>query len=107
MTLIEAMTPHLLSVAAKPLHILPVDPMNDDMVTQQHLESQETQDMRYFGLGSIKQYICGTKMTGIQYSLLYKAPFYSKYDNFSIEKISFQCIPTGISVGGFCKSGTL
>jgi hypothetical protein len=51
--------------------------------------------------------ICGTKMTGIQYSLLYKAPFYSKYDNFSIGKISFQCIPTGISVGGFCKSGTL
>jgi len=55
----------------------------------------------------LKHFICGTKMTGIQYSLLYKAPFYSKYDNFSIGKISFQCIPTGISVGGFCKSGTL
>jgi hypothetical protein len=46
-------------------------------------------------------------MTGTQYSLLYKDPFYSKYDYFSVSKISFQYIPTGISVGGFCKSGTL
>ena len=46
-------------------------------------------------------------MTGTQYSLLYKAPFYSKYDYFSVGKISFQYIPTGNTVGGFCKSGTL
>jgi hypothetical protein len=47
--------------------------------------------------------IRGTKMTGTQYSLLYKAPFYSKYDYFSVGKIIFQYTPTGNSVEGFCK----
>jgi predicted DNA-binding transcriptional regulator YafY len=38
-----------------------VDPMNDDMVTQQHLESQETQAMRYFELGRIKYLAVSTQ----------------------------------------------
>jgi hypothetical protein len=52
---------HLIFVAAKLFHVLPMGPMNGGWVSQKHLKAQETQAMRYFELWSIKNWPFSTQ----------------------------------------------